>query len=256
MPVAFSEDLRWRIVRHSIYKEANLDQITELLYVPERTVWRIIALFLATGDVASGVSVGRPRTLTGLEETLVLNAIFENPGIYLDEVQWYLEEKAGVVISIPTICRTTQRLGVTRRKIRHLVLSRSEAERAAFSVRIEDIDTSYFVWLDESGVDHRGCLQRMGYSLRGHVLVSQKLSACGKRFSALASMSTLGIEDVTLLEGGVDGNHFCDYIERSVLPAMMPFDGVNPRSILIMGNASIHHVQQVQNLVDNAGCSL
>ena len=54
----------------------------------------------------------------------------------------------------------------------------------------------------------------------------------------------------------MDGNHFCDYIERSVLPAMMPFDGVNPRSILIMDNASIHHVQQVQDLVDNAGCLL
>ena len=42
------------------------------------------------------------------------------------------------------------------------------------------------------------------------------------------------IEDVALLEGGVDSIHFCDFIERSILPAMMPFDGVNPRSILIM----------------------
>ena len=60
-----------------------------------------------------------------------------------------------MVISIPTICRGTQRLGLTRRRIQHLVLSRSDAERAAFSVRIEDIDASYFVWLDEMGVDRR-----------------------------------------------------------------------------------------------------
>ena len=256
MPVPFSEDLRWRIVWQSVYKEANPEEIAESLYVSARTVRRIVGLFLATGYVASRVSVGRPRTLTSLEETLVLNVIFENPGIYLDEVQRYLEEKAGVVVSIPTICRTTQRLGLTRRKIRHLVLTRSEAERAAFSVRIEDIDASYFVWLDESGVDRRDSLRRMGYSLRGIAPVSQKLMGRGKRFSALASMSTRGIEDVELLEGGVDGINFCDYIERSVLPVMMPFDGVNPRSILIMDNASIHHVQQVQDLVDNAGCLL
>ena len=37
---------------------------------------------------------------------------------------------------------------------------------------------------------------------------------------------------------------------------MMPFDGVNPRSTLIMVNASIHHVHQVQELVDTAGCLL
>ena len=85
MPVAFSEALRWCIVWHSIYKEANPDQIAESSYVSERTVQRIIGLFLATGDIASRVSVGRLRTLTGLEETLVLNAIFENPGIHLEK---------------------------------------------------------------------------------------------------------------------------------------------------------------------------
>lgn len=37
---------------------------------------------------------------------------------------------------------------------------------------------------------------------------------------------------------------------------MMPFDGVNPRSILIMDNASIHHVDRAQKLVDTAGCLL
>ena len=32
--------------------------------------------------VASGVNVGRPRALTSLEETLILNIIIKNPGIY------------------------------------------------------------------------------------------------------------------------------------------------------------------------------
>ena len=37
---------------------------------------------------------------------------------------------------------------------------------------------------------------------------------------------------------------------------MLPFDGVNPRSILVMDNASVHHVDQVLEIVDNAGCLL
>lgn len=61
-------------------------------------------------------------------------------------------------------------------------------------------------------------------------------------------MSVRGIEDVVLLEGGVDGINFSEYIERSVLPVMMPFNGIRPRSILIMDNASIHHVDQVQDM--------
>ena len=36
MPVAFSEDLRWCIVRHHLYKEASPQDIAEALYVSER----------------------------------------------------------------------------------------------------------------------------------------------------------------------------------------------------------------------------
>ena len=117
-----------------LYKEADSAEITESLYVSERMVRRNVNLFLVTGYVANRASVGRPKILMTLEETLPFNAIFENPGIYLNEVQMYLEEKTCVVISIPTICRATQRLGLTGRRIRHLVLSWPDAERAAFSV--------------------------------------------------------------------------------------------------------------------------
>ena len=37
---------------------------------------------------------------------------------------------------------------------------------------------------------------------------------------------------------------------------MMPFDGVNPRSLLIMDKASIYHVHWIRELVDTAGCLL
>ena len=134
MPVTCSEDLQRHIVWQSIYNWAIPDEIAVSLYVCERTVRRIVSHFLATEHVTSGVNIGRPRALTSLEETLILNVIFENPGIYLDEVQRYLEKKPGMVVSISTIYRTTQWLGLTMRKIRHLVLPWLEAERAAFSV--------------------------------------------------------------------------------------------------------------------------
>ena len=134
MPVACSEDLQQRIVWQSIYKEANPDKIAVSLYVCAKTVRRIVSHFLETEHVTSGVNIGRPRALTSLEETLTLNVIFGNPEIYLDEVQRYLEKKPGMVISISTVYRTTQRLGLTSRKIRHLVLLWLVAKRAALSV--------------------------------------------------------------------------------------------------------------------------
>ena len=59
MPVAYSEDLQWRIVWHYLYKEANLAEIAESLYVSERMVQWIVHLFLVTGNVTAGASVGR-----------------------------------------------------------------------------------------------------------------------------------------------------------------------------------------------------
>ena len=159
---------------------------------------RIVSHFLLTEDVTSRPIVGRPRFLNSQEETVILDAVFENPGIYLDEIQRYLEKKAGVVISILMICRTVQRLGLTRRKIQHIVLSQSDAQRAAVCVQIEDVDASYFVWLYETGVDHLDGIWRMGYSPRGHAPVSQKLRGRGKRFTALTCMSVRGIEDVLI----------------------------------------------------------
>ena len=110
---------------------------------------------------------------------------------------------------------------LTRQKIRHIILSQSDAQIAAFCLQIEDVDASYIMWLDETGVDCRDGIWRIGYSLRGHAPVSQKLMGRGKKFSALACMSVRGIEDVELFEGAVHGDKFCDYLGKLVLPSML-----------------------------------
>lgn len=81
-----------------------------------------------------------------------------------------------MVIFIPTICRIAQRLGLTNRKIQHLVLSQPDAQRAVFVY--EQMKTMLLSWngLDEMGVDHRDGLQRMGPSIRGCAPMSQKLT--------------------------------------------------------------------------------
>ena len=183
MPVACSEDLQQRIVWQSVYQEANPDEIAVSLYVCERTVRRIVSHFLATEHVTSRVNIGRPRALTSLEETLTLNVIFENPGIYLDKVQRYLEKKPGMVVSISTMYRTTQRLGLTRRKIRHLVCQglRQSEQLFRFEWKTVTLLTSY-CWTKTVCKEW----DKAELIIRGYALVSQKLMGQRKRFSALA----------------------------------------------------------------------
>lgn len=46
---------------------------------------------------------------------------------------------------------------------------------------------------------------------------------------------------------------FCDFIERNLLPNLLPFDGTNSNSIVILDNASIHHTKRVVELINSVG---
>ena len=52
--------------------------------------------------------------------------------------------------------------------------------------------------------------------------------------------STIPIHDVYITEGTVDGEVL------TLLPILFLFDIVNPYSVVIVDNASIHHVHEVQ----------
>ena len=75
----------------------------------------------------------------------------------------------------------------------------------------------------------------------------------GQRISAIGVMTTRGIEDFYMVEGSVNGDIFLNFIQRCLLSVMLPFDGDNPRSVLVMDNASIHHVEAVVDLLTAAG---
>jgi hypothetical protein len=103
------------------------------------------------------------------------------PNIYLDELQSDLYSSIGITVSLSTICRTFQRLGFTRKKLQHVVLRRSETERAEFVQEMSYIDPNMIVWVDETGSDSQ-CegIRKFGYALRGLTPVSFKLGISGK----------------------------------------------------------------------------
>ena len=48
-----------------------------------------------------------------------------------------------------------------------------------------------------------------------------------------------------------------EFIETTIFPVLQPFNWVNPHSVVILDNASIHHVQGVIDLIEiQAGAKL
>ena len=100
-----------------------------------------------------------------------------------------------------------------------------------------------FIFLDETGVDRRDTLRKYGYSLRGKPAESQRWLERGEHISMISIMSIEGVLDSKVLYGTVDGDDMYDFVIHCLLPHIQPFDGNNPHSVIVLDNASIHHVQ-------------
>ena len=61
------------------------------------------------------------------------------------------------------------------------------------------------------------------------------------------------------MKHSVNGESFYQFMQATVLPHLMTFtnnltlNGVNPHSVLIMDNCSIHHVDAIVNMVHELG---
>ena len=87
-----------------LFQQEEIGSISSHLYVAEKTVYRILYLYLSTGDVNPRKQRSGPvRELSDCEELQLLDAIFENPGIYLDELQAIIQRVCCINISNQSI---------------------------------------------------------------------------------------------------------------------------------------------------------
>ena len=77
--------------------------------------------------------------------------------------------------------------------------------------------------------------------------------AWGQCISAITALTKDGILATELHTGTTDSDKFYDFLRGSVIPNIHPYDGVAPKSILIMDNCLIHHVQDVLDLLQSCG---
>ena len=105
------------------------------------------------------------------------------------------------------------------------------------------------VFVDETGADHRNILRKYGYSLRDKPPCSHSLLVRRERVSTIACMSVQGVLDVKIVKGTSNGDTFYEFLHSNLLPHLIPFDGSNPHSVVVLDNCSIHHITEVQHIL-------
>ena len=188
--------------------------------------------------------------LSDFEQVSILQSLANKPTIYLEELQTELYDLTGTWVHASTICRTIHRLGLTRKKVHRVALQCREEMQLKFMAEISLFEPEMIIWVDETGSARR---KSYGYSLKGIRAVSHELRVSRRRINAISAMSTEGIEDVYITEGNVTGDVFVTFIRHCLLPILQPFNGANSHSVVVMDNASVHHYEQVADIIYGVG---
>ena len=87
--------------------------------------------------------------------------------------------------------------------------------------------------------------------MRGKPPVAKKLIVRGQHLSSITIMSISGVLDFQVVTGAVTG--VCEeFVQCSILPHLMLFNRTYQHSIVVIDNASIHHVDGITELIQSA----
>ena len=250
---AYHEDLRWRIVWQSEALGLSTSNIAINLNIDKSTVKRILNTFTTTGTVTKKPYPAENafRIITEPVKFFIFHLVLQKPGILLREITKEIKETLGITVSESAICKVLVKGGFTHQKLAVCALQRDDALRGQFKADVCLYTKESIVFVDETGTNTQDAIRTHGYSLKGKVLKAEKLLVKGEHVSAMVAMSMQGILSLQILRGSVDGDNFYDFICK-LLPHLMPYNGTNEHSVLIMDNRSIHHVEEIDEVLQDA----
>ena len=158
-----------------------------------------------------------------------------------------------IEISESAICKFLHKSGFTYQRLKVTALQQDVSLRQQFTSEVPVYSPEMLVFIDETGTDRRNLVRKYGYSMRGKPLRNHSFFVRGECVSAIACISMAGLLDVKTLTGTSDGDTFYSFVQTHLIPQLMPYNGINPHSVVIMDNCSIHHVPEVVKSIQDVG---
>jgi hypothetical protein len=143
---------------------------------------------------------------------------------YLDELVYEMEQRIGKLVSIPTLWRSLQFCGITRKKIQKASKERNEALRGFYLYNIGMNYTSeQLIFVDETAKDERTLTRLYGYSPINTRAKKSVVFVRGKRYTILPALSLEGFIAVDVMEGSCDKERFRTFILTQVVITIYVF---------------------------------
>lgn len=213
----------------------SIHQIIELSGLKRSQVYATLKVHRETGSVQNPYARprGRKRILTIDDHTFVESTVRTNPSLILPEVQERLNNLRGVSVSTSTLSRTSDRLGLSRKRLAHRASERNPLLRATWIAEHGGYPMSYYLWLDESGIDELTCQRRTGWARKGVAPVQQQTFIRGTKYSVLPVLTSSGIPVMEIVEGSINKDVFINFLKTQVVCVLssLPYPLLNRRAI-------------------------
>ena len=205
---------------------------------------------------------------------LVKAIVDREPELYLDEIQTRVQQTIGVSPSLPTISRIlNQMLRYSLRVITEKATQRDCLLRDRFRRDLVFFsDPALFCWVDETHKDRNASRRRRAWGPRGEDnCVSRFFAGAGTDvlYSLLAAADINGFvtsaceivekaqgSDMDSTHGTVDADRFVDWVENYLCPTLGSYTQLEPRSVVVMDNCTLHHDPRVLDLIRSKGAIL
>jgi transposase len=113
----YSRDIRTKIIETKINPNESTRQLADRFQVSYSFVNRLLRRYEATKSVEPLPHGGGKQSLINAEQlNIVKKLVEEDNDATLQELSDRLQQKTGIKVSIPTMCRLLQKLNSTRKK--------------------------------------------------------------------------------------------------------------------------------------------
>lgn len=124
-----------------------------------------------------------------------------------------------------------------------------QAEREAWREAQSELDASQLVFLDETWLS-TNMARRYGRCAKGERLKAAIPYGLWKTSTFLAGLCHDGLIAPLVLDGPIDGDSFCAWVEQFLAPAL------RPGQIVVMDNLASHKVPGVRHAIEAVGAHL
>src|SRR5271154_1382136 len=129
-----------------------------------------------------------------------------------------MEQRVGKLVSIPTLWRSLQFCGLTRKKIQKAAKERSEILRGFYLYNIGMNYTSeQLIFIDETAKDERTLTRLYGYSPINTKAQKSVVFIKEKHYTILPALSLEGFITVDIMKGRKISNLYFDTIGKYIL---------------------------------------